>query len=180
MKYLKTILYYLAFVVVIFFVGFFVGGRTAKTIIQTKTVTKVDTIHTHHETTVIRYVASKPEQVHDTVYLDTNGRNNYLREFKDTVGDIKVSSVVNGTLYSQEVDAKYRIPSTHSVDTFFVNKTTTTTQVRNAGGLFVGANTSGLIGASYVKGKWQVDAGYSVVNDAFGNRFVAGVKYKIW
>jgi hypothetical protein len=169
-----------AIVAVIFFIGgYFVSSKYLNKPIPPKTVVKIDTVNIHHSWTDTVLVYSEPKIIHDTMWIDSTTKfKTYVKTFEDSIATLEVSSVVDGELKEQRVKSTYHLKEYHSVDSVFINKTTTITTVPY--GLYLGVNSTSAVGVTFVRGRWNADIGYAVVKDQFGNRLQAGLKYKIW
>lgn len=176
---MKQFLQYTALIIICFLAGLLVSKFIYRPSEQPKTVIKVTTETVHKDWTVPILVVLYPKPIHDTMWIDSSTNyKTYIRTFKDSIATTEVTSVVEGELKEQGVKSTYHYNEYHHSDSIFVTKEVTITKTPM--GLYLGANTSGVIGASFVKGRWSFDAGYCVIKDQFGNRIQAGVKYRLW
>jgi hypothetical protein len=165
--------------IISFFMGLLVWNLIKSPSEEPKTVIKVTTKTIHKDWTVPILVVLYPKPAHDTMWIDSSTKyKTYIRTFKDSIATTEVTSVVEGELKGQGVKSTYNLKEYHHSDSIFITKETTITKTPM--GLYLGANSSGIIGASFIKGRWSFDAGYAVVKDQFGNRIQAGVKYRLW
>ena len=176
---MKQFLQYTTLIIICFLAGLLVSEFIDRSSEQPKTVIKVTTKTVHKDWTVPILVVLYPKPIHDTMWIDSSTNyKTYIRTFKDSIATTEVTSVVEGELKEQGVKSTYHYNEYHHSDSIFVTKEVTITKTPM--GLYLGANTSGVIGASFVMGRWSFDAGYAVVKDQFGNRIQAGVKYRLW
>lgn len=176
---MKQFLQYTALIIIFFAAGYIVSKLTDSPSEQPKTTVKVTTKTVHKDWTVPILVVLYPKPVHDTMWIDSSTKyKTYIRTFEDSIATTEITSVVEGELKYQGVKSTYHYNEYHHSDSIFITKEVTITKTPM--GLYLGANTSGVIGASFVMGRWSFDAGYAVVKDQFGNRIQAGVKYRLW
>ena len=176
---MKQFLQYTALIIVFFAAGYLVAQFTIVVSEQPKTTVKVTTKTVHKDWTVPILVVLYPKPVHDTMWIDSSTNyKTYVRTFQDSIATTEITSVVEGELKEQGVKSTYRYNEYYHSDSIFINTEKIITKTPY--GLYLGANTSGVIGASFIRGRWSFDAGYCVVNDQFGNRVQAGIKYKLF
>ena len=176
---MKQFLQYTALIIIFFTAGYLVSKFIDSPSEQPKTVIKVTTKTVHKDWTVPILVVLYPKPVHDTMWIDSSTKyKTYVRTFEDSIATTEVTSVVEGELKEQGVKSTYRYNEYHHSDSIFINTEKIITKTPY--GLYLGANTSGVIGASFIRGRWSFDAGYAVVKDQFGNRVQAGIKYKLF
>lgn len=176
---MKQFLQYTALIIVFFAAGYLVAQFTIVVSEQPKTTVKVTTKTVHKDWTVPILVVLYPKPVHDTMWIDSSTNyKTYVRTFQDSIATTEITSVVEGELKEQGVKSTYRYNEYYHSDSIFINTEKIITKTPY--GLYLGANTSGVIGASFIRGRWSFDAGYAVVKDQFGNRVQAGIKYKLF
>lgn len=176
---MKQFLQRAALIIIFFVAGYLVAQFAIIVSEQHKATVKVTTKTVHKDWTVPILVVLYPKPVHDTMWIDSSTNyKTYVRTFQDSIATTEITSVVEGELKEQGVKSTYHYNEYHHSDSVFITKEVTITKTPM--GLYVGANTSGVIGASFIIGRWSFDTGYCVVKDQFGNRVQAGIKYKLF
>lgn len=109
-----------------------------ETVIETRTVTKIDTVYI--EKTVYVELPVPPP---DTVYINDEETLRYTTEHVDSLLRATITTWSKGEIVKQDFDYTPLFPKYITrTDSIFVDKTTTITRTRYPSGIFIGAETS--------------------------------------
>jgi len=162
-KYMRNNIIIIGLIVILFLITF---KKCGVKVTETKTEYiqgKTDTVYTTKTVYAPGIPVTSVRVVRDTI-IDSIlivQANEYVTEYRDSLIDMEIKQIVQGTLLNTDVKYTANIPSYHRVDTL---KITNTIQPK---GIYIGTQfgyRNITPKASYLWDRYQVEAGFNVYN----------------